>query len=134
MTVSLDDIAAAAERIGDLVLRTPVVGLPHPDDARLVLHCKAESLQPTGAFKVRGAYNALSLQLDEARARGVVTQSSGNHGRAVAWLAQRLGLEAVVVMPDAAPASAAPTSGTPGPASWSRSTATSTCRRTTTSG
>ena len=102
--VTLDDIAAAAERIGDLVLRTPVVALPHPDDAGVVLHCKAESLQPTGAFKVRGAYNALALQLDEARARGVVTQSSGNHGRAVAWLAWRLGLDAVVVMPDAAPA------------------------------
>ena len=69
-----------------------------------MLHCKAESLQPTGAFKVRGACNAIRLQLDAARERGVVAQSSGNHGRAVAWVAHRLGLPAIVVMPDAAPA------------------------------
>ena len=103
--VTLGDIEAAASRIADLAMRTPVVEVPHPEDAGTVLHCKAESLQPTGAFKVRGAYNAISLQLDAARERGVVAQSSGNHGRAVAWLAHRLGLRAIVVMPDAAPAS-----------------------------
>jgi len=102
--VTIADIDEAAARIADLALRTPVIDVPHPDDPDRLLACKAESLQPTGAFKVRGAYNALALQLDEARARGVVTASSGNHGRAIAWLARQLGLRAVVVIPDAAPA------------------------------
>lgn len=101
--VTLSDIRAAGERIGDLVVRTPVLAVPHPVDAGQVLWCKAESLQPTGAFKLRGAYNAILHQFEHAKAVGVVAQSSGNHGRAVAWLARRLGIRAVVVMPDAAP-------------------------------
>lgn len=103
--VGLSDIRAAAERIKDLVVRTPVIGLPHPVRVDELLHCKAESLQPTGAFKLRGAYNAISQVLDQARDKGVVAQSSGNHARAVAWLARRLDLHAVIVMPDAAPPS-----------------------------
>lgn len=103
--VSVNDIRAAAERIDDLALHTPLIPLPHPDDADRSLMCKAESLQPTGAFKMRGAYNAILQDLYRARAVGVVAQSSGNHGRAVAWVARRLGLRAVIVMPDAAPAS-----------------------------
>ncbi len=102
--LTLSDIRAAGERIGDLVVRTPVLAVPHPADADQVLWCKAESLQPTGAFKLRGAYNAILHQFEHAKAVGVVAQSSGNHGRAVAWLARRLGLRAIVVMPDAAPA------------------------------
>ncbi|WP_026819917.1 threonine ammonia-lyase [Arthrobacter castelli] len=102
--VSLQDIRRAAERIGDLALRTPVVELPHPDRPDDVLHCKAESLQPTGAFKIRGASNAILQVLETTRENGVVAQSSGNHARAVAWLAHRLGLRAVIVMPDVAPA------------------------------
>ena len=103
--VGLRDIRKAAERINDLVLRTPIIQLSHPDRTDEVLHCKAESLQPTGAFKLRGAYNAISQVLDQAREKGVVAQSSGNHARAVAWLARRLDLRAVIVMPDAAPPS-----------------------------
>ena len=103
--VDLDDIRDAADRIGDLALHTPLIPLPHPDDADRTLTCKAESLQPTGAFKMRGAYNAILQDLDRARTTGVVAQSSGNHGRAVAWVARRLGLRAVIVMPGAAPAS-----------------------------
>lgn len=103
--VGLDDIRAAAGRIADFVLRTPVIALPHPDRPDDLVHCKAESLQPTGAFKLRGACNTILQVLDQARERGVVAQSSGNHARAVAWLAHRLGLRAVIVMPDAAPAS-----------------------------
>jgi threonine dehydratase len=102
--VGLDDIRAAADRIAGVVLRTPVIALPHPARPGEVLHCKAESLQPTGAFKLRGAYNTIAQVLDQARASGVVAQSSGNHARAVAWLAHRLGLRAIIVMPDAAPA------------------------------
>jgi threonine dehydratase len=63
---------------------------------------KCEQLQPIGAFKVRGAYNAIS-RAAAAGARGVVTQSSGNHGQAVAWAARAFGLRAVVVMPESTP-------------------------------
>ncbi|GAB3539032.1 threonine/serine dehydratase [Arthrobacter tecti] len=101
--VTLTDIEAAAERISDLVLRTPLIQLPHPQHPDEILHCKAESLQPTSAFKLRGAYNTIAQVLDQARESGIVAQSSGNHARAVAWLAHRLGLHAVIVMPDAAP-------------------------------
>lgn len=101
--VTLSDIEAAAERIGGLVLRTPLIQLPHPQRPDDLLHCKAESLQPTSAFKLRGAYNTIAQVLDQAREHGIVAQSSGNHARAVAWLAHRLNLRAVIVMPDAAP-------------------------------
>lgn len=101
--VSLHDIRAAAKRIDDLVLRTPVIEVPHPEDPERILWCKAESLQPTGAFKLRGAYNAIAQVIDEARENGIVAQSSGNHARAVAWIARRLDLRAVIVMPEAAP-------------------------------
>jgi threonine dehydratase len=64
---------------------------------------KCEQLQPTGSFKIRGAYTAISRLSVEVRARGVITYSSGNHGQAVAFAAQRLGVRAVVVMPVRAP-------------------------------
>jgi threonine dehydratase len=101
--VGLDDIRAASDRIAGVVLRTPVIDLPHPESPDILLHCKAESLQPTGAFKLRGAYNTIAQVIDQARANGIVAQSSGKHARAVAWLARRLDLRAVIVMPDAAP-------------------------------
>ncbi len=64
---------------------------------------KCEQLQPTGAFKIRGAYTAVSRVASDGQAGGVVTQSSGNHGQAVAFAAQRFGLRAVVVMPSSTP-------------------------------
>src|SRR5207249_10145083 len=67
-------------------------------------YLKLESLQPTGAFKVRGAYNAIRNLSEPARRRGVITYSSGNHGQAVAYAAQYVGIRAVVVMPETAPA------------------------------
>ncbi len=96
--VTLADIRAAAERIRGFVLRTPL--LPLADGAWI----KVESLQPTGSFKVRGAYNALAGLSPERRAAGVVTHSSGNHAQAIARSARLLGIRAVVVMPDNAPA------------------------------
>jgi threonine dehydratase len=102
--VTLQDIAAARTRVAGMALRTPLVPLPHSDGTDRLLWCKAESLQPTGAFKIRGAYNRIVQVLPEASEHGVVAQSSGNHARAVAWLAHRLGLRAVIVMPDSAPA------------------------------
>ena len=65
---------------------------------------KAESLQSIGAFKIRGAYNAIAALTDEERGRGVITYSSGNHAQGVARAARLLGIHAVVVMPDDAPA------------------------------
>ncbi|MDB5695927.1 MAG: pyridoxal-phosphate dependent enzyme [Sphingomonas bacterium] len=65
---------------------------------------KAESLQPVGAFKIRGAWHRLTALDDEARARGVVAFSSGNHAQGVAWAAKRLGIVATIVMPHDAPA------------------------------
>lgn len=102
-TIGLADIDAAANRIAGLAVRTPLLPVPHRDDADRLLWCKPESLQPTGAFKVRGAANAVLAQKDEACRNGVVAQSSGNHARAVAWLADRLGIDAVIVMPNTTP-------------------------------
>src|SRR5690242_20851611 len=68
------------------------------------VYLKLETEQPVGAFKLRGAYNAIRNLPDAARRRGVITYSSGNHGQAVAYAAQLMGVRAVVVMPETAPA------------------------------
>ncbi len=93
MPVSLKDIESARERIASYIVRTPLHLLP---DGPLL---KLESLQVTGAFKARGAFNHV-LALREQCGRGIVTASSGNHGKAVAYVAKTLGLNAVVVVPD----------------------------------
>jgi len=97
--VELEDVRAAAKRIAGRTVRTPLV--PWPDDDNLWL--KPENLQPTGAFKLRGALNAVAALSVDERARGVVTHSSGNHGRALAWAAREYGVPAIVVMPDNSP-------------------------------
>ncbi|MGH8827892.1 MAG: threonine ammonia-lyase, partial [Jiangellaceae bacterium] len=98
--MSIDDVRAAAQRIAGQVVRTPLLPAPWAGD----LWLKPESLQPIGAFKLRGALNAFALLDPEARARGVVTHSSGNHAQAVAWAARAYGVPAVIVMPDSSPA------------------------------
>jgi threonine dehydratase len=101
--VTLADVEAAAARIDGVVRRTPLLAASWGrDDAPL--HLKAECLQVGGAFKARGATNAISLLTDEERARGVVTHSSGNHAQAVARAARDLGVHATVVMPHQSPA------------------------------
>jgi threonine dehydratase len=97
--VSLDDIRAAAANIEGIAVRTPLLASP----AWPGLWLKPESLQPIGAFKVRGALHALACLPPDARARGVITHSSGNHGQALAFAAARFGVPSVVVMPDVAP-------------------------------
>jgi threo-3-hydroxy-L-aspartate ammonia-lyase len=94
---TIDDIRDAAERIRGVALRTPLLRW----DERTWL--KAESLQPIGAFKIRGAYNRIASMTDADRARGVVTYSSGNHAQAVARSARLLGISAVICMPENAP-------------------------------
>jgi len=98
-SLTLADVRTAAKRIEGRVLRTPVL-------RRVVggaeLLCKAESLQPTGAFKLRGAFSLMTTL--PPGTPGVVAHSSGNHAQAVAWAARALGLTAVIVLPDDAPA------------------------------
>jgi len=96
--ISLDDIELAQRRIAGVALRTPLVLCPHGEEDR-TLYIKAESLQPTGAFKLRGAHNKISSLSPEERRRGVVAHSSGNHAQAVAYAARSLGVRAVIVMP-----------------------------------
>ena len=106
--VTLDELRAAQQRIAGVAVRTPLMPCPWADTAAdaggRTLHLKPENLQPTGAFKVRGAFNRLSTLTAEERARGVVAQSSGNHAQAVAYAARELGIKAVIVMPDTSPA------------------------------
>ena len=99
--VSIDEIRTAAAALAGVSVRTPLVPFPRADPPLLV---KPESLQPVGAFKLRGAYAAMSTLPAAARQIGVVTHSSGNHGQAVAYAAALLGMPAVVVVPDNAPA------------------------------
>src|ERR671919_1715515 len=96
--IGLRDIEAARRRLQGVALRTPLVPCPRGEEDR-ALYFKPESLQPTGAFKLRGAYNKISTLSPEERRRGVVAHSSGNHAQAVAYAARALGVLAVIVMP-----------------------------------
>jgi threonine dehydratase len=99
--VDLDTIRNAATALRGITLRTPLVPFGPPGDRRFL---KAESLQPIGAFKLRGAYVAVASLAAADRTRGVITYSSGNHAQGVARAARLLGAPAVVVMPsDASP-------------------------------
>lgn len=99
--VTIEDIRAAADRLRGVALRTPLVMF---DAGPPPIVLKAESLQPIGAFKIRGAYNAIAQLSTAERSRGVVTHSSGNHAQGVARAARLLGIRATVVMPEDAPA------------------------------
>ena len=98
--VSLAEIEEAARLLASVAVRTPLVPVPRLHRGLLI---KPESLQPTGSFKLRGAYTAISLSGRAAREHGVIAHSSGNHGHAVAYAAALLGVPAVVVVPSTAP-------------------------------
>lgn len=103
---SFADVEAAAQRLSGVAHRTPLITSRTLDrllGARVVL--KAEGFQRMGAFKFRGAYNAISQMSPEQRERGVVTASSGNHAQAVALASSLLGVSATILMPTDAPAS-----------------------------
>lgn len=101
--VSLDEIRTAASRLRGVAVRTPLVPFTGQTRATVPVLVKPESLQPTGAFKLRGAYNAVyavTRGLDSCAApEGVVAHSSGNHGFAVAYAARLLGVSAAIVVP-----------------------------------
>src|ERR1700722_13444540 len=108
--VTLDEIRAAKERIAGVAVRTPLYRVersrlrmgkfPEPE---FDLYIKAESEQPIGSFKLRGAYNMVAQLSPEELRRGVITYSSGNHAQGVAYAARALGAKAVIVMPGNAP-------------------------------
>ena len=97
--VTPKDITEAAVGLRGVARRTPLLFVEE-----LGVHLKLENEQPIGAFKIRGAYNAIRKLPDRARQRGVITYSSGNHGQAVAYAAKQFGVRAVVTMPETAPA------------------------------
>lgn len=96
------ELEAAAERVAANAFRTPLVRLPL-EGAPAPVYAKAENLQRTGSFKLRGATNFLARLAPEVRARGVVTHSSGNHAQGVACAAALAGVPATIVIPDGAP-------------------------------
>ena len=105
MSIELEDVERAAQRLAGIAHRTPVVTSRTLDDragARVLL--KAENLQRSGSFKFRGAYNAIASLPEEQRERGVAAFSSGNHAQAVALAASLLATRAVILMPTDAPA------------------------------
>jgi threonine dehydratase len=95
-----EGVLRAAEKVAAILPPTPLL----PVEIRgVAVWAKAESLQPIGAFKIRGAWNRISELSEEERARGVVGVSSGNHAQGVAWAARKLGIAATIVMPTNAP-------------------------------
>ena len=106
--VTIADIRAAAGRIAQIAYKTPLVRAQFPGLSGFgtdkEIYLKAESLQPIGAFKIRGASNKILQLSAEQIARGVITYSSGNHAQGVAYAAREVGAKAVIIMPTTAPA------------------------------
>lgn len=106
--VSLESIRQAQQRLRGVAARTPLIqyfppGQPGDKAHDRVLRIKAESLQPIGSFKLRGAYNKIATLSEQERQKGVVTYSSGNHAQGVAFAARAMGVKACIVMPRSAP-------------------------------
>jgi threonine dehydratase len=104
MTVTINDIVSARERLTGIIIPTPMIGdsrLSNEIGARA--HLKAESLQRGGSFKIRGAYNKISQLTDDEKQRGVIAASAGNHAQGVALAASIVGVRATIVLPEIAP-------------------------------
>jgi threonine dehydratase len=102
--ITLQDVERAAGTIQGQVLRTPLVPAPRLSQITGATVCvKHENMQPTGSFKERGAVNKLESLTPDERQRGVIAMSAGNHAQAVAYHARRLGIPAIIVMPESAP-------------------------------
>jgi threonine dehydratase len=102
--VSLDEIRAAQSRLDGIAVRTRLIDFNHAESNVRRLFLKPENQQPIGSFKLRGAYNKIASLSVEDRERGVISYSSGNHAQGVAYAARALGVKAIIVMPDNAPA------------------------------
>src|SRR5713101_3077585 len=102
-TISLESIVAARQRVYQAAVRTPLVRLYY-DDVPGEIYLKLESCQPIGSFKIRGAYNAISLLSPKERAKGVWTISAGNAAQGVALAARIVGVPCEVLVMDTAPA------------------------------
>jgi threonine dehydratase len=105
-TVTVSDIHEAQARVHGIAVRTRLIEFTPrvaPNDSRR-LFLKPENQQPIGAFKIRGAYNKIASLSESDRKRGVITYSSGNHAQGVAYAARALGVKAIIVMPNNAPA------------------------------
>lgn len=105
LPISFDDVAAAHDRLRGVAHRTPVLTSSTANAlSGAQLYFKCENFQRMGAFKFRGAYNSIAQFTPEQKAGGVITFSSGNHAQAIALSAKLLGVKAVIVMPEDAPA------------------------------
>jgi threonine dehydratase len=102
MMITLSDLHSARTRLHGITVRTHLIEFDQADSRRLLL--KPENQQPIGAFKLRGAYNKIASLSEAERKRGVISYSSGNHAQGVAYAARALGVKAIIVMPDNAPA------------------------------
>jgi threonine dehydratase len=100
--LTLADVRAAADRIRGVAVRTPLIRL-HVPDSPAEIWLKLETLQPIGAFKIRGAANALAMATPEQLAQGVYTCSAGNMAQGVAWMARERGVPCTAIVPDHAP-------------------------------
>jgi threonine dehydratase len=103
--LSIADVLQARERIRDAIYLSPCAKSDHFERAAgcRAVYCKLENLQRTGSFKERGALNKMATLSTEERKRGVITASAGNHAQGVAYHSQRLGIDAVIVMPEQTP-------------------------------
>src|ERR1700761_3594338 len=108
--VTLEEIRAAKQRIAGVEVRTPLYRVERARlrmgrfaEPEFDLYMKAESEQPIGSFKLRGAYNMVAQLPHNILSRGVITYSSGNHAQGVAYAARALGTKAVIVMPSNTP-------------------------------
>ena len=103
-STGISDIYAAAKRLEGIVRKSPLVYSDYFSElSGNATYLKLENLQTAGAFKLRGAYNRISMLTEEERARGVITASAGNHAQGVAYSAQKLGVKAVICMPATTP-------------------------------
>ena len=101
---TLNDVQQAATRIGSHIVTTPLLESPLlRKELGFRLLIKAENVQYTGSFKVRGAFNQVAQLTDEEKKKGVIAISSGNHAQAVAYAASTFGVKATIVMPQDAP-------------------------------
>src|SRR5271169_2897200 len=101
--ITLSNLHSASSLLEGVAVRTHLIEFNHTDPTRR-LYLKPENQQPIGAFKIRGAYNKIASLSDDDRKRGVISYSSGNHAQGVAYAARALGVKAIIVMPNNAPA------------------------------